>query len=134
METVETLPMSILSGNYTQSYWKDSPINSVMEAYRERQPGRDVAAARQGVADKAVAGREEKFQANRNLELDKQIARVEREIKDMEEQLALLKLTGSSAATASDTLDGTNPDLQDRSIDTPETEQSNWLKTYNKDL
>lgn len=105
METLDTLPMSILSGNYSQNYWQGSPINSVMSTYRERQPGRDVAAARQGVVDQRNANRAIEFADSRKADIDAQITQLESEIKDLEERLSLAKLQASGPNTQRPTND-----------------------------
>lgn len=130
METLDTLPMSILSGNYKQNYWQGSPINSVMSTYRERQPGRDVAAARQGVVDQRNANRAIEFADSRKADIDAQITQLESEIKDLEEQLNLaLITTGSGVATAKDTTDQAQVP-----VDNNPPDANLWLNNYKQGI
>jgi hypothetical protein len=99
METVDTLPMAILSGQYQSPSVYKSPLSDVMSVYNQAQPGRDVAAARQEVADRPVKA----WAADREARIAEDLQRARRELADLEEQLRLATMVGSSAATSQDT-------------------------------
>jgi uncharacterized protein involved in exopolysaccharide biosynthesis len=95
MDTVDTLPMAILSGQYNQKSTYGTPMSDVMDIYNKRQPNIDVANARQAVADKNIQGRTDKNQSAYDTKvsgedklLEDQIIALDKQISDLDEQIA----------------------------------------------
>lgn len=100
------IPLSYLRGDYTQNYFKDSPLSSMMDTYlttrknqqlfdeieRKKAAFKNVASARKGVESKYNEQMFNKAESEQTKELDEQIIAKQAELDAIDKQIADLEM------------------------------------------
>lgn len=100
------IPLNYLTGAYTQNYWKDQPLSTMMDTYlnarknqqlfdeieRKKQAYKNVAQARKGVESKYNEQMFNKAESEQLKELDAKIIAKQAELDAIDKQIADLEM------------------------------------------
>lgn len=100
------IPLNYLTGAYTQNYWKDQPLSTMMDTYlnarknqqlfdeieRKKQAYKNVAQARNGVESKYNEQMFNKAESEQLKELDDQIIAKQSELDAIDKEIADLEM------------------------------------------
>lgn len=127
------IPLNYLSGAYTQNYWKDQPLSTMMDTYlnarknqqlfdeieRKKQAYKNVAQARKGVESKYNEQMFNKAESEQLKELDAKIIAKQSELDAIDKEIADLEMEQQTKINETPVM-GAMSNTMDNSPYTPE--------------